>query len=85
MKLEGAFQYMTPHRIVFNVSQITLTDSERGVTACVASQMREQITSVSAGRRSERVPAQGLTHLLTSPEDGALIQGVSAHACNVFR
>jgi len=30
MKLEGAFQYMTPHRIVFNVSQITLTDSERG-------------------------------------------------------
>lgn len=30
MKAEGTFQYMTPHGIVFNVSQITLTDSERG-------------------------------------------------------
>jgi len=30
MKFEGAFQYMGNHGIVFNVSQITLTDSERG-------------------------------------------------------
>ncbi|MBI6620082.1 hypothetical protein YA0783_17380 [Pseudomonas corrugata] len=30
MKFEGAFQYMGSHGIVFNVSQITLTDSERG-------------------------------------------------------
>ena len=30
MKLEGTFQYMGTHGIVFNVSQITLTDSERG-------------------------------------------------------
>lgn len=30
MKLEGSFQYMGTHGIVFNVSQITLTDSERG-------------------------------------------------------
>ncbi len=30
MKVEGTFQYMTPHGIVFNVSQIPLTDSERG-------------------------------------------------------
>jgi len=30
MKFEGAFQYVGNHGIVFNVSQITLTDSERG-------------------------------------------------------
>ena len=30
MKFEGTFQYMGNHRIVFNISQITLTDSERG-------------------------------------------------------
>ena len=30
MKVEGTFQYMTPQGIVFSVSQITLTDSERG-------------------------------------------------------
>lgn len=30
MKFEGTFQYMGNHGIVFNVSQITLTDSERG-------------------------------------------------------
>ena len=30
MKFEGTFQYMGQHGIVFNVSQITLTDSERG-------------------------------------------------------
>jgi hypothetical protein len=30
MKFEGTFQYMGTHGIVFNVSQITLTDSERG-------------------------------------------------------
>jgi hypothetical protein len=29
MKFEGTFQYMGNHGIVFNVSQITLTDSER--------------------------------------------------------
>lgn len=30
MKFEGTFQYMGNHGIVFNVSQIPLTDSERG-------------------------------------------------------
>lgn len=30
MKFEGIFQYMGNHGIVFSVSQITLTDSERG-------------------------------------------------------
>jgi hypothetical protein len=30
MKFEGTFQYMGNHGIVFNISQITLTDSERG-------------------------------------------------------
>ena len=30
MKFEGTFQYIGNHGIVFNVSQITLTDSERG-------------------------------------------------------
>jgi len=30
MKFEGTFLYMGNHGIVFNVSQITLTDSERG-------------------------------------------------------
>ncbi|WP_251029501.1 hypothetical protein [Pseudomonas fluorescens] len=30
MKFEGTFHYMGNHGIVFNVSQITLTDSERG-------------------------------------------------------
>jgi len=30
MKFEGTFRYMGTHGIVFNVSQITLTDSERG-------------------------------------------------------
>ena len=30
MKFEGTFQYMGNHGIVFNVSQVTLTDSERG-------------------------------------------------------
>lgn len=30
MKFEGTFQYMGNHGIVFSVSQITLTDSERG-------------------------------------------------------
>lgn len=30
MKFEGTFQYMGTHGVVFNVSQITLTDSERG-------------------------------------------------------
>ncbi|NWD22617.1 hypothetical protein HX864_05010 [Pseudomonas yamanorum] len=30
MKFEETFQYMGNHGIVFNVSQITLTDSERG-------------------------------------------------------
>src|SRR3546814_3606046 len=30
MKFEGTFQYMGNHGVVFNVSQITLTDSERG-------------------------------------------------------
>lgn len=30
MKFEGNFQYMGNHGVVFNVSQITLTDSERG-------------------------------------------------------
>ncbi|WP_447788797.1 MULTISPECIES: hypothetical protein [Pseudomonas] len=30
MKFEGTYQYMGNHGIVFNVSQITLTDSERG-------------------------------------------------------
>ncbi|MGR3886377.1 hypothetical protein [Pseudomonas sp. 1152_12] len=30
MKFEGTFQYIGNHGIVFNVSQITLTDNERG-------------------------------------------------------
>ncbi|QXI45874.1 hypothetical protein HU763_013895 [Pseudomonas anuradhapurensis] len=30
MKFEGTYQYMGNHGIVFSVSQITLTDSERG-------------------------------------------------------
>ena len=30
MKFEGTFQHMTQHGVVFNVSQITLTESERG-------------------------------------------------------
>lgn len=30
MKFEGSFQYMGNHGVVFNVSQIALTDSERG-------------------------------------------------------
>ncbi|MDO7898477.1 hypothetical protein [Pseudomonas citrulli] len=30
MKFEGTYQYMGTHGIVFNVSQITLTDNERG-------------------------------------------------------
>ncbi|MBU6958896.1 hypothetical protein KRR23_14230 [Pseudomonas sp. CVAP len=30
MRFEGTFQYIGNHGIVFNVSQITLTDSERG-------------------------------------------------------
>nr|WP_235375776.1 dTDP-4-dehydrorhamnose 3,5-epimerase [Pseudomonas lini] len=30
MKFEGTFQYIGNHGIVFNISQITLTDSERG-------------------------------------------------------
>jgi hypothetical protein len=34
MKFEGTFQYMGTHGIVFNVSQITLTDSERGRLSC---------------------------------------------------
>ncbi|MFW0890126.1 UNVERIFIED_CONTAM: hypothetical protein MKS84_25955 [Pseudomonas sp. JL1] len=30
MKFEGTFQYMGNHGIIFNLSQITLTDSECG-------------------------------------------------------
>jgi hypothetical protein len=30
MKLEGTFRYFGNHGIVFNVSQIILTDSDRG-------------------------------------------------------